>query len=907
MHRLRRFFGRLLSVVRPHARDADLAREIAAHAALIEDEYRRRGLSPEEAHRQSRVRLGGIEQIKERHRRARSFAVAADFIRDVQIGVRMMRRQWGTSLVLALTLALGIGANTAVFSLIEAVFLRPLPVSDPERLVLFSGDPGGGTVSSNMLPEGVWSLFTSEAADFLREAPSGFESVAAFAASDDTVSARKPGDRSTGTRADAHLVSGNYFKVLGVEPEFGRAFSAADDTPEAAPVAIVSDHFWRDVLGTDPRVVGSTVFVNTTAFTVIGVMPSEFFGVRVRRAPDLWIPLARQPEVQLREALRLRTDYYWLNLIGRLDRGRARAAAETSMTDALHRLLETNAGASPDGATLTRIRGVRIAMVSGSRGLSFVRDRDVRPLTLLFGVVGLLLFLACANVATLLLCRAQARRTEIAVRRALGAGGGRLVRQWFTESLILAAMGAVGGMLLAHWIAPVLQVFFPSGPVRVGLNSSVLAFATGASLISSILFGVAPALSAGRIDELGALRSTGHGTQARRRAFGAGEPLVIAQIAVSLVLAVGATLFARTLFNLEREPLGFDQDKVLLVPISPRIAGYTPANVGLLYRRLYDQVSALPGVEAVTFARYSPFSGHTSSFGASVEGYTPPGDARLRLETVQVGPNYPQTLGMPLVTGRAIGIDDTVGTPMVAMVNETFVRQFFPTSDPIGHHLRFGGRAYEIVGVVRDALFHSPRDRMIPFVFVAMLQVTDQMALDCEIEVRTSGSAVGVAPLVRQTVTQIDAHLGGRQATTLRAQVLDTFGSERVMAGFVSVLAGLGLILAAVGLYGVVSHGVVRRTQEIGVRISLGASRRDVLILIGGEVVAQVAIGLALGAGVAAILGRTVASQLFGIGARDVPSFAIAALILALVAFLASLVPALRALRIHPSVALRAQ
>ena len=723
------------------------------------------------------------------------FTVADDFLRDLQIGVRLLRRQWGSSAILVLTLALGIGANTAVFSLIETVFLRPLPVHAPERLVLFSGDPLGGSISGNA-PEGAWNLFSNAAADFLRTGTSPFESIAAFAASDDTVSARRSDQPGGAARADTHLVSGNYFTVLGVEPQLGRAFTSNDDRAEAPPVAVVSDAFWRNVFHGDPRVVGSTVIVNTTAFTVVGVMPSSFFGVRVRRAPDLWIPLTRQPEVQLRESLRLRTDYYWLNLVGRLAAGQSRDAAQALMTDALHRFLASTAGPAPDAAALTRIRKTRVTMVSGARGLSFVRDQDVRPLSLMFAVVGLLLLLACANVATLLLCRADTRRTEVAVRKALGAGRGRLIRQWLTESLLLAAMGAIGGILLAQWTVPILQTFFPSGPVRATLNATVLAFATGTALVATVLFGLAPAFHAGRIEGLAALRTAGHGTGRSRRIFGVREPLVIAQIAVSLVLVVGATLFARTLFNLEREPLGFGYERnVLLVPINPRLAGYTPDNVGALYRRLSDQVAALPGVEAVTFARYSPFSGRTSSIGAAVEGYTAPSGQRLRLETVQVGPTYPQTLGMPVVMGRAIDIDDTVGGNQVAMVNEAFARRFFPTSNPLGHHLqlntRNGGQT-EIVGVVRDALFHSPRDQMTPFVFVPMLQVTDQMALDTA---RSKCARVATPACSRprsgKQIAGIDGRLGVTRTRTLRAQVLDTFGAERVMSGFVMVLAGL--------------------------------------------------------------------------------------------------------------------
>ena len=901
-------FRRICLFRRERHVNADMQDEFAFHLEQRTDALIRSGLSPDAARRQARLEFGSPAAYVDRGRDARGFTVADDFCRDVQIGVRMLRRQWGSSLVLVLTLALGIGANTAVFSLIETVFLRPLPVHAPERLVLFSGDPVGGSISgANTPPEGVWNLFSNAAADALRTGTSPFESIAAFAASDDTVSARRPNEPSAGTRADAHLVSGNYFMVLGAEPQLGRTFTPADDRVEAPPVAIVSDHFWRDVFRGDPRVVGATVIVNTTAFTVIGVMPSSFFGVRVRRAPDLWLPLARQPDVQRRESLRLRADYYWLNLVGRLAPGQSRAAAQAPMTDALHRFLVSTAGSAPDAAALTRIRNTRLAMVSGARGLSFVRDRDVKPLSLMFAVVGLLLLLACANVAMLLLCRANARRTEVAVRRALGAGRGRLIRQWLTESLLLAAMGGIGGILLAQWIVPILQTFFPSGPVRATLNAAVLAFATGTALVAPVLFGLAPAFYAGRIDELAALRTAGHGTDTPRRAFGAREPLVIAQIAVSLVLVVGATLFARTLFKLEHEPLGFDQNNVLLVPINPRLAGYTPGNVGALYRRLYDQVSALPGVDAVTFARYSPFSGHTSAFGAAVEGYTPPPGPLFRLETVQVGPNYPQTLGMPVLMGRAIGIDDTVGTNAVAMVNEAFARRFFPASSALGHHFQLNTKQYEIVGVVRDALFHSPRDQMIPFVFVAMLQVTDQMALDCEIELRTRGDASLLATSVRQTVAQIDSRLGVTRTQTLRAQVLDTFRPERVMSGFVTVFAGLGLIVAGVGLYGVVSYGVVRRTKEIGLRVSLGASRTDVLALIGREIGTQIATGVVIGSGIAMIVGQSVASQLFGVGARDLPSFAIASAILAFVALLASLVPALRALRIHPSVALRAE
>ncbi len=382
------------------------------------------------------------------------------------------------------------------------------------------------------------------------------------------------------------------------------------------------------------------------------------------------------------------------------------------------------------------------------------------------------------------------------------------------------------------------------------------------------------------------------------------EPFVIAQIAVSLVLVVVATLFVRSLFNLEREPLGFDQNSILLAKINPRLAGYSPADVGALYRRLYDQVSLLPGVESATFARYSPFGGNVSSFSASVDGYTPAPNENLQLEAVEIGPNYPQTLGMPLVSGRAIGLTDTAGAPLVAMVNEAFVKRFFPTSSPLGHRLRLSDD-FEIVGVVRDALFHDARDQMIPFVFVALLQETSERALDCELELRVNGDAERLAADVRRVVAATDSRVAVTRTRTLRTQVLDTFGPQRLTAGFVMAFASFALLLAAVGLYGVVAYNVARRTKEIGVRVALGAARADIVWLVVRDTLTWLAAGITLGAIAAALLGRFVASQLFGVTARDVMSFAIAALALATVAIIASLLPAGRALRIHPTTALR--
>jgi predicted permease len=835
--------------------------------------------------------------------------VVDDRVRDVRYGIRQLWRQPGSSVVIILTLALGIGANTAIFAVVDAVFLRRLPVAHPEQLVLFSGDPFQGSISGST-PEGAWALFSSESYEFLRASELPFSSVGAFTGAD-TVAMRvldsAESESSAATSGRAELVSGNYFDVMGVTAALGRMLTATDDRPGAAPVAVISDPYWRNVLHGSSNAVGKSVRVNRTVFTIVGVAPPPFFGERVSTPPDFWVPLARQPDIQLRESVLVRPDYYWLSLIGRLAPGQPRAAAEIAATTALRRFLTTKAGSVPDEASRTSIRRARVAMVSGARGVSPVRQRDAKSLTLLSASVGLVLLIACANVATLLLCRAVARNTEVAVRRALGASRLHLVRQGLTEALMLATFGAVAGVLLAHWLAPTLLSFFPAGPIRTKTAGPVLLFAIGLTVLASGLSGLAPALQVGRTDALAALRSSGRSSGARRRyAFGATEPFIVAQMAFSLVLALGATLFARSLFNLEREPLGFDQERVLVTRINPRIAGYTPANVGSLYRRLYDRVATLPGIESATFARYSPFSGSRSIVSATVDGYTPAPGERVGLETVPVGPNYPATIGMTLLAGRAIAVTDDAGAPLVAMVNEAFAHHFFPASSALGHSFHANAQQhYEIVGVVRDALFHSARDQATPVVFTSMLQETSQRALDCEIAIRAHGEAASLAPLIRQVVAQTDSRVGVRSAATLREQVLSTLAPERTAAGFVSAFAGLALLVAAVGLYGVVSHRVARRTKELGVRLALGAPPGAVVWLIAKEALVWVVMGITLGGGGAILMGRLVADQLFGVTPADPGSFLVAVAILGSVALLASLVPAVRALRVDPIAALR--
>ena len=836
-----------------------------------------------------------------------------DWWKDLRFGARLLVQNPAFTAVAALTLALGIGANTAIFTIFDALLLESLPVRDPGRLVLFNSAPGEGT-SMGDPPGGRWRLFSYDVYQVLRKQPLPYESLAAFRSGEAPVSVRLAGEAAgagPAQRAQAHLVGGTYFTVLGVPAALGRTFSENDDRTNAAPVAVISDGFWKTRLHSDPSSVGQIAILNGTAFTIVGVTPPEFFGERVRRPADFWVPLAFQPQIELRPSFLERKDTYWLNIIGRLPAGVTRAQAQIATTTALRQVLKNAEGEKLTPERERQIHESRVELDDGAAGISGLRQMYSQPLRILLGVVLLVLLIACANVGNLLLARAAARQGEISVRMALGATKARLVRQLLTESLLLAALGAAGGVVLARWVVRALLalVVSPTAPVHATLNGPVLAFTIAIAVAAGILFGLAPAIRAGRVDLVTAMKSGTRGIAASRRRLGASELLVAAQIAVSLVLLVGAGLFARSLINLQQQPLGFDRDHVLLARLNPRLAGYKPADAGVLYRKLYDRLSALPGAGSATLASYSPFSGSTSKSSAVIEGYTPKPNEHVDFENIYVGPSYGETLGIPLVAGRAIGPQDGAGAPLVAMVNEAFARHYFPSAGAVGHRFRFDnearGASFEIVGVLKDARYHDAKDAVEPIAYLALLQDATQFALSAEVALRTAGQPASAANELRHAITEVDRNLPVNDPRPLAEQVASNFDTERLAARLVSVFGVLALVLACVGLYGVVSQAVARRTSEIGVRMALGAERRDVLWLILRDTLALVAIGLAVGVPAAFGATRLVRSQLFGLGAADPASFTIAVVVLTAVAGLAGLFPARRASRVDPMVALR--
>jgi len=900
---------RLRGTLSPSRSERQFEEEARFHLEELVDRYVADGMPADEARRLAERRLGNLVALRDRTRDADTYRWVADAGQDLRFALRTLARNPSFTLVAVVTLALGIGANTAIFTLFDAILLRSLPVRDPSRLVLFTNDTGEGT-STGSPPTGRWFEFSLEVYRNLRDQSIGFESLTAVRSGEAQVLARVPsaGAGVEPVRAQAHLVAGNFFSTLGVEAALGRTLTPSDDAPNAPPAAVITDQFWRKRLHADEAVVGSTVVLNRTAFTIVGVAPPDFFGERVRRPPDFWVPLVFQPQIELRPSVLDRADAYWLGLIGRLAPGMTAARAQTAATAALQRFLTAQAGSRLTPARAREIQQSYIALDNGASGVSSFRERYSAPLQVLLAVVALVLLLACANVANLMLTRAAARRGEIAVRIALGAGRFRLVRQLLTESLVVAVAGAVCGALAAKWAVSGLLGLIapPTAPLHATLSLSVLAFTGGVAVVAGLLFGTLPALQASRLDVVGSMKlRQGGGTPARSTT----RALVTLQIALSLVLLVGSILFARTLANLERQPRGFAADHVLLVRVSPRLAGHTPATATPLYFAAYERLRSLPGIRSVTFARYSPFSGSHSVSSGVIEGYTPRPGEDVDLETIQVGPSYPETLGMRLVAGRAPGAKDTRGAPRVAMVNEAFVRRYFPTSSAIGRHFSVDSTTpnVEIVGVLADARFRDARRAVPPTVFPAMLQDTSRFSVDCEFALRTDGDPAGAAQEVRQALAEVARDVPQNDPTILATQVANAFDTERLAARFVAFFGALALALACVGVYGTIAQSVTSRTPEIGVRIALGAARPAVLWLMMRQTAILLGIGLLVGIPFAVAGGRLVAAQLFGVEPIDPASLAGAVVALVIAAILASYVPARRATRISAIDALRGE
>ena len=829
--------------------------------------------------------------------------------KDIKYGLRGLFRRKGFAAIAVLTLALGIGANTAIFTLVNAVMLKSLPVQKPEELVLFSDTTSEGTSLQDAPRSGKWDRFSYASYEYLSKHDQSFQELTAVRSGIARLNVRLT-DSQAGAAGRGHLVAGTYFSVLGVRAMRGRVLTPEDDNAGAQPAAVISHSYWEKELNSDPSIVGKNVIINGTNFTIVGLMPKEFFGERVRRPPDFWLPLAFQPQIELRESFLKEELAYWLMIMGRLKPGVSMDQAQSSVNLGLRQFLTEQAGSELTEQRAQNIQNTYITLVEGKGGISGLRAFYSRPLHMLMAIVGMVLLIACANVGSLLLSRAAARKAEISLRMALGATRWRIIRQLMTESMMLAIVGGICGVLLAQWGVTVLvRLVAASSPLNTRPDIGILAFTAGVSILAGFLFGLVPAIQASRAN----LSSTIKERARMRTGFLRLSPssvMVVFQVGISMVLLTGAGLFARSLVKLQNEDVGFDRSNILLVGIDPRIAGYKTTELPTLYQQLIDRLSSVPQVQAVSMATYSPMSGSRRSSSVQIPGHTPQPGEDMSVEDVLTGPKHAELLRVPLLRGRDIEIRDNVSAPRVAVVNAAFVERFFKDQNPVGRTFTFDdetddGAPLEIVGVVGDIKSEEVQGKVEPAVFRPILQIQDQAAYSVTLHLRTLGDPNPLAPQVRQMISQINDKLPIFGVTTLDEQLRESLGQERLVAQLVSFFGALALVLACIGLYGVMAHGVVRRTNEIGIRMALGAGRGNIAWMILRETLYLVLAGLLIGVPAALVGARFISTQLFGMSPTDPITLIAAALILMLVALLAGYLPARRASRVNPLTALR--
>lgn len=837
-----------------------------------------------------------------------------NLFKDIRYGIRGLLKRPGFTAVAIITLALGIGANTAIFTLVNAVMLKSLPVSNPDELVLFNDATGEGTSIEDSPRVGVWRRFSVDSYQYFRKHNDSFQDVTAFRSGESRLSIRQSGSdpNAPAQRASGHLVSGNYFSVLGATARYGRVLNPADDALNAPPVAVVSNNYWERDLNSDPNVVGKNMIINGTNFTIVGVMAPEFFGERVRRSPDFWLPLSFDSQIELRKTYFDNKEAYWLMLMGRLKPGIKIEQAQANVNVALRQFLTEEAGSELTQDRQNGIQNTFVTLVPGRGGISGLRNRYATPLKMLMAIVAMVLLISCANVGSLLLSRAAARKAEISLRMALGATRSRIVRQLFTESMMLAVIGGIIGIFLSHWGVKLLVNFvIPNSPLDTTPDLRILFFTTGVSIMAGVLFGLVPAIRSSKSDLASAMKEKTKTAVGRLRlSLSAG--LVVVQVALSMVLLTGAGLFARSLLNLQTDEVGFNRNNVLLVGVDSRLAGYKPLELAPLYRQLFDRLSSIPNVSSVTMATYSPMSGTRRSSSIKVQGYTPQPNQDSDVEDMLIGPNYTDTLGVQLLRGREFGLQDTPASGRVAIVNQAFVEHYFKDQNPIGHTMTFdgdpenqGAGVIQIVGVMADIKTSDPREQVVPAVYRPMFQIQDDQAYSVNIHVRTRLDPSSLAPLVRQAITEVSPQLPITEVTTLNEQINDRLLQDRLITKLVSFFGVLALLLACVGLYGVMAHAVARRTNEIGIRMALGARGTNIIWMILREVLSLVIAGLLIGVPTALFAARFVKSQLFGLEGSDPVTLIGAAITLAIVALMAGFLPARRASRVNPLIALR--
>jgi predicted permease len=901
-------FARVRSWVRASMHRTDFERtmrdEMQAHLKLYVADLRRAGVLEAEAWRRARAEFGSVAARQDECREAVGLRVVDELRADVRYAARLFRRSPTFTGVALLSLALGIGANTAIFTLVETVLLKTLPVRDPQRL-FFIDNSGGKSGGSSGPP---YPCFEQ-----LRDHNRFLESITAFKARPVKVTIDGHAEQVRGQH-----VSGSYFDALGVRAALGRVLTPADDSiigrggPDG-PVAVISDGFWERRYGRDPAVLGKAIQFGTDWVTIVGVTPPDFFGLQIGSPVDITVPMMlASNNVRAKEL-------WWMSVIGRL---RPDATVEQARAD-----LEALWDAYMNEIGMTRERRgyfSGVVLVPAARGSNGLRRGYSEPLLIVMGIVALVLLIGCANVANLLLARASARRNEIAVRLAIGASRARVIRQLLTEGLVLAALGALAGLVFA-WYGVAFLIRLLSGPggdlrLEPAFDLRVLGFAAGVAVVTALLFSVAPALHATRGDA--AKPGPASAMSATRSRVRIGGTLVLIQMAFSVVLLCGAALFLRTLHNLNAIDPGFGRQGVLTFQVDATVpdrdrAAKTPeahreahAELGAMWQSLVDRLGALPGVTAAAASTMSPLYGWNRGVVVAVKDAPPISkrDRGIRVNTVTA--DYFAAAGISLRLGRPFTAKDRAGSPRVAMLNETAARTYFGTENPIGRRINFPGQhvedEYEIVGVVRDVRYENLRTPDERMAYVPVEQSLDPMA-SILVSVRSAADVTGIVPQVRQVVAATVPGGFVSEIARIEQRVSASLVRERLLSTLATFFAMLALTLACIGLYGMMAYAVVRRTREIGIRIAIGARQRSVIWTVVRDTLALVAIGGAAGAAASILVSRLVSGQLFGVTPEDPAAIAAAVLLLFAVAAAAAYLPARRAARISPVLALRCE
>jgi len=827
-------------------------------------------------------------------------------LQDVKYALRTMASSPAFTAVAIFSLALGIGPNTAIFSLWNGVLHSSLPVPQPEQLVMLT-DPNSVGVSQGS-QDGARSLLTYAEFEQLRDHADGFSGMMASQSSLDRWQVRV--QNSEWEEAHGRLVSGSYFQVLGVTPIMGRAFNESD-----LPYAVISYDYWQRRFGGSPDVLGKTVTVRKAALTILGVAPQGFIGETSGQQPDLWVPLRMQPGVLPgRDWLHDKgaDKVMWLHVFARLRPGVSIAQAQASANAVFHSGLEAYYGAILSPEAQRQLLDQRLVVRPASAGASNVRQQLADPLKILLAAVGVVLLIACGNLANLLLARGTARQREVALRLSLGASRARLIRQLLTESLVLASIGGVAGLAGAFVLHRLLVRMISQGEsdfqMAFRLEPRVLAFCLGATFLASLLFGLLPAWLTTKTDVSAGLKSQGRSMTGSTGQLRWGRLLVAAQLALSLPLLVGSGLLLRTLHNLQNANLGYSADRLLVVRVDAQTAGYEAQRVPPLIRQLLDQIVRVPGVRAASYSDNGLFSGRDSADEIEVEGYVRTGDKDKGSRWDQIGPGYFTTLGVPMLMGRDINEGDQPSSTKVCVINEAFARKFFAGRNPIGMRITNvyadNRVVYYIVGVAKDSRSHSLRRDVDPRYYVAATQPLSELDGAVFI-VRTSTDTGPVLKGIQQVIRSIDPTIPILHATTVEDRLKLRLAQDRIITQLAAAFGLVALLLSAVGLYGVLAYGVVRRRSEIGIRIAMGAQPRRVVKMILGETWTMVIAGLVFGGALAYGASRLIASQLYGLAPYDPATLTTAVAVLALVALLAAYLPARRASRLDPMVALR--